>query len=150
MTSRSVTKSLRSAARIEAYLYSALKDFREARRPSAIMRGITRDLGDDEMRELARHFAAQAYVRNPAVAEVARAERGREVHLRLCQICHLEEGRNTTYAEYPLLAGQSLPYLQNQMKLILDRRRSVDVTKLGMLNLLTRAQIDDAIVFFAS
>lgn len=114
------------------------------------MRGITRDLGDDEMRELARHFAAQAYVRNPAVAEVARAERGREVHLRLCQICHLEEGRNTTYAEYPLLAGQSLPYLQNQMKLILDRRRSVDVTKLGMLNLLTRAQIDDAIVFFAS
>lgn len=133
----------------EAYLYEALKDFASGKRPSAIMRGIVRELGDADMRALARHFASQPYVRKRQAIAAETTARGQEVYQRLCQICHLEEGRNTTYAEYPLLAGQSLPYMRKQMGLILDKRRSVEVSKQGMLELLTRPQIDDALQFFA-
>lgn len=134
----------------EAYLHGTLSDFKEGKRPSAIMRGMTRDLDDADIRALARHFAAKPYVRKPQDIAENRAASGREVYQRLCQICHLDEGRATTYAEYPLLAGQSLVYMQKQMKLILGQRRSVEVTKRSMLDLLTPQQIDDAMHFFAS
>lgn len=134
----------------EAYLHGTLTDFKEGKRPSAIMRGMTRDLDDADMRALARHFAAKPYVRKPQDIAPDRAASGGEVYQRLCQICHLDAGRSTTYAEYPLLAGQSLSYMQKQMKLILGQRRSVEVAKRNMLDLLSPQQIDDAMHFFAS
>ncbi len=137
------------AGQNEAYLYESLKNFKEGNRPSPQMRGIARELGDSELRELARHFARQPYVRNVQAADPARAERGKEVYVRLCQICHLDDGKSTTYADYPLLAGQSLPYMLKEMKLILDKRRRVEIIKHEMLELVSRPQIEDAIHFFA-
>ena len=138
------------AGQNEAFLYETLKDFKEGNRPSAQMRGIARDLSDAELRELARHFALQPYVRSVQPVEAERVTRGKEVYVRLCQLCHLEEGRSTTYADYPLLAGQSLPYMLKEIKLILDKRRRVELIKHDMLELASRQQIEDAIHFFAS
>jgi cytochrome c553 len=138
------------AGQNEAYLYESLKDFKEGNRPSPTMRGIARELADGELRELARHFAAQPYVRSIQPVDPGRATRGKEVYVRLCQICHLDEGRSTTYAEYPLLAGLSLPYMLKEMKLIQDKRRRVESIKQSMLELVSRQQIDDAVHFFAS
>jgi cytochrome c553 len=83
----------------EAYLIQALKDFRDGKRPSAIMRGIARELREEDVRTLARHYAAKPYQRKPQSIDADRISRGSEVYQRLCQICHLDEGRNTTYAE---------------------------------------------------
>lgn len=138
------------AGQNEAFLYEALKDFKEGNRPSAQMRGIARELSDPELRYLARHFATQPYVRSAQPADPERAQRGKEVYLRLCQLCHLDEGRSTTYADYPLLAGQSLPYMLKEMKLIIEKRRRVEIIKHEMLELVSRQQIDDAIHFFAA
>lgn len=138
------------AGQNEAYLYESLKNFKEGNRPSPQMRGIARELSDDEMRELARYFAYQPYVRSAQSADSARAARGKEVYVRLCQLCHLDDGKSTTYADYPLLAGQSLPYMLKEIKLILDKRRRVEIIKHEMLELVSRPQIEDAIHFFAS
>ena len=138
------------AGQNEAFLYETLKDFKEGNRPSAQMRGIARDLSDAELRELARHFSLQPYVRSIQPVEPERVTRGKEVYVRLCQLCHLEEGRSTTYADYPLLAGQSLPYMLKEIKLIVDKRRRVELIKHDMLALASRPQIEDAIHFFAS
>jgi cytochrome c553 len=137
------------AGQNEDYLYESLKNFKEGNRPSPQMRGITRELSDAELRYLAHHFALQPYVRSVQPAEPERAARGKEVYVRLCQICHHEDGRSTTYAEYPLLAGQSLPYMLKEMKLIMEKRRRVESIKFGMLELVSQQQIDDAIHFFA-
>ena len=137
------------AGQNEAYLYESLKNFKEGNRPSPQMRGIARELGDAELRELARHFARQPYVRSAQAADPDRAARGKEVYVRLCQLCHLDEGKSTTYADYPLLAGQSLPYMLKEMKLIQDKRRRVEIIKHEMLDLVSRPQIEDAIHFFA-
>ncbi len=137
------------AGQNEAYLYESLKNFKEGNRPSPQMRGIARELTDDEMRQLAHHFAHQPYVRSLQPADPARAARGKEVYVRLCQLCHLDDGKSTTYADYPLLAGQSLPYMLKEIKLILDKRRRVEIIKHEMLELVSRPQIEDAIHFFA-
>jgi cytochrome c553 len=137
------------AGQNEAFLYETLKDFKEGNRPSAQMRGISRELSDAELRRLARHFSRQPYVRAVQPADPERVTRGKEIYLRLCQICHLDEGRSTTYADYPLLAGQSLPYMLKEIKLILDKRRRVELLKHEMLELVARPQIDDAVHFFA-
>ena len=137
------------AGQNEAYLYESLKNFKEGNRPSPQMRGIARELGDDEMRQLAHYFAHQPYVRSVQPADPARTARGKEVYVRLCQLCHLDDGKSTTYADYPLLAGQSLPYMLKEIKLILDKRRRVEIIKHEMLELVSRPQIEDAIHFFA-
>lgn len=137
------------AGQNEDYLYESLKAFKEGNRPSPTMRGIARELADGELRELARYFAVQPYVRSVQPVDPGRATRGKEVYVRLCQICHLDDGRSTTYADYPLLAGQSLPYMLKEIKLIQDKRRRVETLKQSMLELVSRQQIDDAIHFFA-
>jgi cytochrome c553 len=63
----------------EAYLIQALKDFRDGKRPSAIMRGIARELREEDVRTLARHYAAKPYQRKPQSIDAD--------HLRVLGLC---------------------------------------------------------------
>lgn len=139
------------AGQNEPYLLESLKELQGGHSSSPLMQGILRDRGEDELQALARHFATRPYVRRAqGEAEAARAARGRETYDRLCQICHRDEGRATSYGEYPLLAGQDLAYMLRGMTTILAGQRRVDAIKRDMLSLVGRDQIDDAIHFFAS
>lgn len=147
----SVTPGIPSlAGQNEPYLFDSLKELRSDRGSSPTMKGILAGRPDEELRRLARHFASLPYVRRPQEVDPARAARGREGYLKLCQLCHHDEGRSTTYGEYPLLAGQDLNYLLRVMGLILDGTRSVYAIKRDMISLANREQLDDAIHFFAS
>lgn len=138
------------AGQNEPYLLESLKELQGDRSSSPVMQGILRDRPVDELRGLARHFASRPYVRRPQEVDATKAARGREAYERLCQICHHDEGRSTTYAEYPLLAGQDMSYMLRTIRIILDGKRRVDAIKRDMLTLAKRDQIDDAIHYFAS
>lgn len=138
------------AGQHEAYLSRSIKGYQSANAVSETMRAIVAPLKDDDIRRLAHHFAAQPYVRNKQAADPAKIEKGREVYLKLCQICHRDEGRSSSYADYPLLAGQSLDYLRLTMGRILDGQKKVDILKTEMLSLASPDRIDQAIHFFAS
>lgn len=147
----SVTPGIPSlAGQNEPYLFESLKELRGERGSSPTMRGILAGRPDDELQRLARHFATRPYYRRVQELDPVRVARGREAYLKLCQICHHEEGRSTSYAEYPLLAGQDLGYLLRVMGLILDGQRRVYAIKRDLISLASREQIDDAIHFFAS
>lgn len=134
----------------EPYLFESLREMRGEYGSSPLMRAILRDAGDDDLQRLARHYASKPYVRPRRAVDAERAERGRDAYLRLCQICHHEDGRSTSYAEYPLLAGQNPTYMTSVMDRILDGQRRVDAIKRDLLQLATRDRIDDAIHYFAS
>jgi cytochrome c553 len=138
------------AGQNEPYLLESLKELQGEHSSSEVMKGVLHQRPADELRRLARYFATRPYVRKPQAVDPSRAERGREAYERLCQLCHHDEGRSTSYAEYPLLAGQDLAYMLREMGYILDSKRRVDAIKRDMLALATRGQIDDAIHFFAS
>ena len=67
----------------------------------------------------------------------------------LAWVAGAETGGKNGVADYPLLAGQSLPYMLKEIKLVLDKRRRVELIKHDMLELASRPQIEDAIHFFA-
>lgn len=138
------------AGQNEPYLFETLKTLKSEHSASVVMQGITRDIPEEDLRLLANYFAALPYVRNPQPADPARAKRGQEVYERLCQLCHLDSGRSTTYGEFPLLAGQTLNYMIKEVDLIINGKRDADIMKRGMLGLVSREQIEDAIHFFAS
>lgn len=138
------------AGQNEPYLLESLKELQGEHGSSEVMRGILHQRPADELRRLARYFATRPYVRHPQAIDPVRVERGREAYERLCQLCHHDEGRSTSYAEYPLLAGQDLGYMLREMSHILGGKRRVDAIKRDMLSLVRREQIDDAIHFFAS
>lgn len=138
------------AGQHEDYLLQSIKGYQSPQSVSEVMRGMVGALDENEVRLLANYFASQPYVRRKQAVDPVKAEKGREVYLKLCQLCHRDEGRSSSYAEYPLLAGQSLDYLLATMARILSGRKSVDIIKTEMLGLASAEKIDQAIHFFAS
>jgi cytochrome subunit of sulfide dehydrogenase len=138
------------AGQHEDYLLLSIKGYQSAQGVSEVMRAMVGALNENEVRHLANHFAAQPYIRRKQAADPVKAEQGREVYLKLCQLCHRDEGRSSSYAEYPLLAGQSLDYLLLTMNRILSGSKSVDILKTEMLSLASPEKIDQAVHFFAA
>lgn len=137
------------AGQNEAYLLKRLIELKTQQTPSETMRGVTHGISEDDLRLLASFFARQAYERNEQPVDRVRSARGRDVYAQVCSACHKDEGRATVFSEYPLLAGQSLNYMLNELDHILSRKREVEIIKIGSLAQVSRSQIEDAIHFFA-
>jgi len=138
------------AGQNETYLLKRLIELKTQETPSQTMKTVTHEISDVDLKRLAKFFARQPYLRNAQPVDKEKLARGRDVYIRVCNTCHKEEGRATVYPEYPLLAGQSLNYMLNELDHILSRKRAVDVLKIGTLGGVPRDQIEDAIHFFAS
>ena len=138
------------AGQNETYLLKRLIALKTQQTPSEVMKAMTHDISDDDLKLLARFFARQPYVRSLQSIDKEKMARGRNVYGRVCNLCHIEEGRATVYPEYPLLAGQSLNYMLNELDHMLSRKRGVEILKIGTLASVPREDIEDAIHFFAS
>jgi len=136
----------------EDYLNDRLKKFALPDSGSDLMRDIVAGLSEKELQAAAAYFARLPYVRKKQTGDPLRISRGKEVYERVCQICHHDEGKSTAYAEYPLLAGQNLVYLEKTMGDVLAGRRKIDLVKENMISLLfgTPERIGDALHFFAA
>ena len=134
----------------ETYLENSLKELRSERSHSPVMQAITSNLGDAEIKRLAAYFAAQPYVRQQQTTDPQKVERGQRVYQEVCSICHLDEGRGSSFEDVPLLAGQTLSYLLQEIDEILDHKRHVEVTKRGMVKPVSRDALEAAAHFFAS
>ena len=94
------------------YLVLQLKAFRSGDRSNPIMNPIAAQLSDQDITELALWFSLQPLVAtangNPALVEEGRNRAG------YCHACHGMEGHPVA-TEWPILAGQSAPYIANQL-----------------------------------
>ncbi len=134
----------------EAYLERSLKELQGERTHSPVMQAITSNLGNAEIKHLAAYFAAQPYVRQAQSIDPEKIERGQKVYRDVCSHCHLDEGRGSSFDDVPLLAGQNLPYLLQQIEKIVNHKRHVEVIKLGMVKPVSREGLNSAAHFFAS
>ena len=111
------------------YLYAALRAYAVGSRNSGIMEPIAGGLTDDELRALARHYAALP----PPAPEAAPAdaiERGRTLAenglpaqgVPPCAACH-GPGAGPRNPHFPDLAGQYADYLVLQLTLFAEERR---------------------------
>lgn len=97
-----------------------LKQFKSGDRPSTIMQRIAAGYSDEELGQIAAHFAGKKWMNatgNPnskmaTPVDAALAEQGAKVHKSAkCYKCHDNDGRSTE-DDTPRLAGQWLDYLQ--------------------------------------
>jgi cytochrome c553 len=121
----------RLAAQHPDYLMKQLKDFRDGRRKSETMSGMTRDLTDQDVGELAAWFASRvAGARRPGDTDLAAV--GKYIFARgnsfsgvaSCASCHGENAYGTH--QLPRLAGQHPSYIETQLKEFGKRERTND------------------------
>jgi len=129
------------AGQAETYLYVQLRAFKDGARANAVMQPLAKALTDEDMRNLAAHFASlpgkaasramQASSRGSTLFHDGDAARG----VPPCQGCHGVDGRGPhpdpastapqpAWSTFPVLAGQNTPYVLEQLKAYRDGTRT--------------------------
>jgi cytochrome c553 len=113
------------AGQQEAYLIAQLSGFKAHSRedPAGFeyMWGLSHNLTEKQIKELAAHFAAQKLQRSPVEGKPERIEAGKTIFLNgiadkgipLCASCHGPEGQGN--GAFPRIAGQHADYLVKQL-----------------------------------
>jgi sulfide dehydrogenase cytochrome subunit len=145
------------------YLVESMKNFKKKVRtcaevtiPSGPKKGtksdmckVLADLGDDDMEALARHFAAQRFVRAKQPFDAAKAAKGAPVYKLRCEKCHENNGASPE-EDNGILAGQWTPYLRDQLAGFRAGKRPLDDKMKQRLDKVTKEEEDLLLHFFAS
>ncbi|NJK88490.1 MAG: c-type cytochrome [Myxococcales bacterium] len=119
------------AGQSEPYLRASLDAYRTRQRASGIMEPIASRLSDDEADDAARWYAGlDGGLSAPVQTKDLEAEPGREIASRgipsrripICDACHGGSGFQQE-ASFPRLHGQSLDYLESQLRLFAEGER---------------------------
>jgi cytochrome c553 len=142
------------------YLYLSLRAFADGNRFSGIMKAIAANLDDDSMRAAAAYYAGLAPRPIAPSTETAALARGEAIASRgvperdipRCVECHgpTDRPKNPTY---PRLSGQHGRYLEQQLRLLAERRRggSTNVRLMHVfVDRLRPEEIRDVTLFYAS
>ncbi len=105
------------------YAYEQLKAFKDGERSDPLMSGQVLALEEQDMRDLAVYFEAQAPAAR-AVADVSAVSKGealyrggdRENGASACMACHGPKGQGNPAANYPSIAGQYAVYTAKQLR----------------------------------
>lgn len=115
------------------YLYKQLHDFKHKTRNNPQMNGIAASLSEQEMADIATHYAALSAPvpdkggGNPVAENLTRRGHGSRM-IPACMGCHGSEGKgNAGYYGMPVLAGQKAVYLSIALRLYKAGDRANDV-----------------------
>jgi cytochrome c553 len=111
------------AGQPEFFVMNQLVLMREGVRKIEPMMPFVKDLKDQDIYELAKHFASLPAKRSDEAVDAALAKRGAEIaEARRCASCHLPTLAGQD--QMPRLAGQRIDYLIDAMKSYLDNTRT--------------------------
>ncbi len=118
------------AGQHESYIVAQLQSFKQARRDNPLMMPNAAALSDQDMQDLAAHFASQtptgleADPSNYKAGEKLYRGGDSERKLPACIACHGPQGKGNGPARYPALRSQHAVYTYNQLKAFAEGRRS--------------------------
>ncbi|HVX04406.1 MAG TPA: c-type cytochrome [Rhodanobacteraceae bacterium] len=129
------------AGQSATYLYAQLRAFKDGARANAVMQPLAKTLTDQDMRDLAVHFASLPGRPGPQAAR--ESSRGASLFhdgdatkgVPPCQGCHGIDGRGPrpdptstapqpAWSTFPVLAGQNAPYVLEQLRAYHDGTRT--------------------------
>ena len=118
------------------YITKQLMEYKSKKRNNAVMLGFASQLSEDDMRNVAAHFAAQTPKPNSAKSPASRAlgekiYRGglAEKGVPACAGCHGANGSGIP-AQYPRLAGQHADYTLEELKNFATGKRANDANSM--------------------
>jgi sulfide dehydrogenase cytochrome subunit len=110
---------------------------------------VVADLSEADVEAVARHLAAQKFVRAKQPFDEARAKRGSEVYKQRCEKCH-ENGGSSPDEDNGILAGQWTPYVKEQLSGFRAGRRPLDDKMKLRLEKVGKEDEEALLHFFAS
>ena len=122
-----------------AYLERQMILMRDGDRPAPLMAGQLDNMSDEDIRELAEHYAAQPAAAGQAKdADLALGEaiyRGGilDKGVAACTACHAPDGAGNALAGFPRLAGQHPDYTIAQMTAYREGDRATDENNGGVM-----------------
>ncbi|MGD2082112.1 MAG: c-type cytochrome [Chromatiales bacterium] len=84
-------------------------------KPATSMCAVAKDLSDEQIQEIAAHYAALPFVPADQETDAAKVAQGMKVHEEHCAKCHSDGGSNAG-DDASILAGQQMGYLRQAFK----------------------------------
>jgi sulfide dehydrogenase cytochrome subunit len=103
------------------YMRSTLTQYKNRQRPCIIMCEIVKDLSSDDINKVSDYFSTQKFVRAAQKFDPDLAQKGKALHDKYCEMCHSDGGTQANISG--ILAGQKMPYLEEQFKFISEGTR---------------------------
>lgn len=130
------------------YMRSTLTQYKNKQRPCIIMCEIVKDLSNDNINQISEYFSAQKFVRAEQKFDPALALKGKALHEKHCETCHTEGGTKPTISG--ILAGQKMPYLEEQFKFISEGTRHMPEAMMANFKQLDKSQYAELINYYGS
>jgi len=136
------------AAELQEDALYAYKDGGRKCSPPDVMCQIAASLSDDDIVELAAHFADMPYKPAGEAFDAALAAKGEEIHENNCAICHgIHEPGD---AQFSIVHGQKMAYLRNVIQQFAAGEREQLPPMQEAISALTPEEIEAIINYYAS
>jgi cytochrome c553 len=138
------------AAQPQLSIFYQLVQFRDQRRKGGGMEAIASKLSEQDMRDIAAHYAAQPAPTPQAGGDVAKIVRGQQIaQQQYCSSCHGSQLQGQKHV--PRLSGQSTEYFVAQLRnLRSGARADMDGTMASAARSLTDEEIEAMAVYARS
>lgn len=137
----------------EETFIEAMKSYKSGDRPSTIMGRLAKGYSDEEIEVMAGYFAKQTFVRYAQDYDAAKAAKGKELHEKYCEKCHVDGGVKDEDGS-SILAGQWMPYLHFNMADFQEGTREMTKKMKKRMDAMVKEQgeesLDDIIHFYGS
>lgn len=112
------------AGNTEDYFIDSMESFKSGDRKSTVMGRIAKGYSSEEIEKMATFFASKPSLPMTQDYDTAKAALGARIHEESCNKCHKDGGKSGE--EDPILAGQSMLYLQYSMADFKNKHREGD------------------------
>lgn len=130
------------------YMRSTLTQYKNKERPCIIMCDIVKNLSSDDINQIADYFSGQKFVRTEQKFDPELATKGKALHDKDCEMCHSEGG--TKANDSGILAGQKMPYLEEQFKFISEGTRHMPEMMMSNFHQLDKSRYAELINYYGS
>ena len=110
---------------------------------------VAANLSDDDIKQVAEHFAGKKFVRTAQKFDAALAAKGKGIHDKSCEKCH-SEGGSLADDDAGILAGQKMHYLKEQTGFFLAGKRPMHKKMKPKLEALSKDEVDAVIHYYGS
>ena len=134
----------------EAFLITAMKAYRDGKRPGTVMPQIAKGFTDAQIGDIAAHLSKQPWKAGVQSIDPALAAKGKPIFSKACADCHPNGGRESKESDYPLLAGQWLSFLHLSANAAINGNWKVDNKFLAKIEGLKADELEAVLAFLAA
>lgn len=131
-----------------AYMRKTLTQYKNRQRPCIIMCDIVKGFSNDDINQVSDYFATQKFVRAAQKFDAELAKKGKALHDKHCEMCHSEGGTQANISG--VLAGQKMPYLEEQFKFISEGTRHMPEIMMTNFHQIDKSKYADLINYYGS